>query len=122
MPQHAQLFYRLAKLRKEAQHQRGRATASACEATTWRFVMPVHLGDSLIYRNSWGTQELRELFDDVPRTRAWLEILAVLAETQAECDLIPGEAARALVHTCRTIPLHQAFFDEGRAGVAEHNP
>ena len=83
--------------------------------------MPVHFGDSLIYRNSWGTQELRELFDDVPRTRAWLEILAVLAETQAECDLIPGEAARALVHTCRTIPLDEAFFDEVRAGFEATN-
>ncbi len=46
--------------------------------------MLVHLTDSLIYQNSWGTAELRALFDDVPRTRCWLEILAVLAETQAE--------------------------------------
>src|ERR1700694_4203312 len=110
MPQHAQRFYRLAELRKEAQHQRGRATASACEATTWRFVMPVHLGDSLIYRNSWGTQELCELFDDVPRTRAWLEILAVLAETQAECDLIPEEAGGAPVPNCHPTPLRAAVF------------
>ena len=57
--------------------------------------MPVHLIDSLIYQNSWGTPELRALFDDAPRTRAWLEILAVLAETQAEFNLIPPDAARS---------------------------
>ena len=57
--------------------------------------MPVHLSDSLIYRNSWGTPELRALFDDVPRTRSWLHILAVLAETQAEFGLIPPDAAQA---------------------------
>ena len=45
--------------------------------------MPVHIADSLIYRNSWGTDEARAIFDDEPRTRAWLEILAALAEAQA---------------------------------------
>ena len=78
--------------------------------------MPVHLIDSLIYQNSWGTPELRALFDDVPRTRSWLEILAVLAETQAEFNLIPPDAAHAVATTCRTVELDAAFFEEVRAG------
>ncbi len=78
--------------------------------------MPVHLIDSLIYQNSWGTPELRALFDDAPRTRSWLEILAVLAETQAEFDLIPPDAAQAVATTCRTVELDAAFFEEVRAG------
>jgi adenylosuccinate lyase len=77
--------------------------------------MPVHLIDSLIYQNSWGTPELRALFDDVPRTRSWLEILAVLAETQAEFNLIPPDAAHAVATTCRTVELDAAFFEEVRA-------
>jgi len=76
--------------------------------------MPVHLTDSLIYQNSWGTAELRALFDDVPRTRSWLEILAVLAETQAEFDVIPRDAAQLVAATCRTIELDEAFFEEVR--------
>ena len=76
--------------------------------------MPVHLTDSLIYQNSWGTAELRALFDDVPRTRSWLEILAVLAETQAEFDVIPRGAAQLVASTCRTIELDEAFFEEVR--------
>jgi adenylosuccinate lyase len=83
--------------------------------------MPVHLSDSLIYRNSWGTEELRALFDDVPRTRTWLEILAVLAETQAEFGLIPPDAAQAIATTCRTTALDAAFFDEVRAGFEATN-
>ncbi len=65
--------------------------------------MPVHLSDSLIYRNSWGTDETRAIFDDEPRTRAWLEILAALAEAQAEVGLIPAEAARDVARACRTL-------------------
>ncbi len=83
--------------------------------------MPVHLIDSLIYRNSWGTPELRTLFDDVGRTRSWLEILAVLAETQAEFGLIPVDAAQAVAKTCRTIELDADFFEEVRIGFETTN-
>ncbi len=83
--------------------------------------MPVHISDSLIYRNSWGTPELRALFDDVPRTRSWLHILAVLAETQAEFGLIPAEAAQAIATTCRTVELDSTFFDEVREGFEATN-
>ena len=83
--------------------------------------MPVHLIDSLIYQNSWGTPELRALFDDAPRTRSWLEILAVLAETQAEFNLIPPDAAHAVATTCRTVELDAAFFEEVRAGFEATN-
>jgi adenylosuccinate lyase len=83
--------------------------------------MPVHIIDSLIYQNSWGTPELRAIFDEVSRTRSWLEILAVLAETQAEFDLIPQDAARAVAATCRTVELDAAFFEEVRAGFEATN-
>ncbi len=83
--------------------------------------MTVHLIDSLIYQNSWGTPELRELFDEVSRTRSWLEILATLAETQAEFGLIPSEAAQAVATTCRTVELDTAFFEEVRAGFEATN-
>jgi adenylosuccinate lyase len=83
--------------------------------------MPVHLTDSLIYQNSWGTPELRALFDDVPRTRSWLEILATLAETQAQFGLIPPDAAQAVATTCRTVELDTVFFEEVRAGFEATN-
>lgn len=83
--------------------------------------MPVHLTDSLIYHNSWGTPELRALFDDVPRTRSWLEILAVLAETQAEFGLIPPDAAHSVATTCRVIELDTVFFEEVCAGFEATN-
>jgi len=83
--------------------------------------MAVHLIDSLIYQNSWGTLELRALFDDVPRTRSWLEILAVLAETQAAVGLIPEDAALSVASTCRNIELDANFFEEVRTGFEATN-
>src|SRR5574341_171253 len=83
--------------------------------------MPVHISDSLIYRNSWGTEETRAIFDDEPRTRAWLEILAALAEAQAEVGLIPADAAREVARACRTLPLDAEFFEEVRQGFEATN-
>jgi len=83
--------------------------------------MPTHISDSLIYRNSWGTAETRAIFDDEPRTRAWLEILAALAEAQAEVGLIPAEAAREVARACRELPLDAEFFEEVRRGFEATN-
>src|SRR5574337_966165 len=83
--------------------------------------MPVHISDSLIYRNSWGTDETRALFDDEPRTRAWLEILAALAEAQAAVGLIPADAAREVARVCRELPLDAGFFEEVRQGFEATN-
>ena len=55
--------------------------------TEWSF-------GSAIYGGAWATPQMRALFADVPRTRRWLELLALLAETQAEYNVIPAEAAR----------------------------
>jgi adenylosuccinate lyase len=71
---------------------------------------------SRVYGGAWSTPALRQIFDDVPRTRRWLEILAVLAEVQGEFGLIPAESARQVAATCRTVELDDAFFAEYRAG------
>lgn len=52
--------------------------------------------DSVVYRHLWATPELREVFDDTGRTQAWLDVLAALAQAQADVGIIPQEAARAV--------------------------
>jgi adenylosuccinate lyase len=58
--------------------------------------MPITMTDSLIYAPAWSTDELRNIFDDVPRTQTWLDILAALALAQAELGIIPHEAAHEI--------------------------
>ena len=58
--------------------------------------MGAHLVDSVLYGHLWGTPELHRLLDDEGRVQSWLDILAALAEAQAEVGLVPAEAARII--------------------------
>ncbi len=71
---------------------------------------------SRIYGSAWSTSALCALFDDLPRTRQWLDILATLAEVQGEFAVIPAENAAAVAAACRAIVLDDAFFADVRAG------
>ncbi|HEY8009086.1 MAG TPA: adenylosuccinate lyase family protein [Methylocella sp.] len=77
--------------------------------TEWSF-------GSAIYGDAWATQEMRALFADAPRTRQWLDLLGLLAEVQAEHELIPAEAARDIQTTCRSIVVDSGFLAECREG------
>jgi adenylosuccinate lyase len=55
-----------------------------------------HLIDSLVYGHLWSTPEAVELFDESGRFQSWLEILAALAEAQAEVGLVPVAAAHSI--------------------------
>ncbi len=55
--------------------------------------MTINLGDSAVYRHLWSTDEARALLGEEARFRAWLKILAALADAQAELGLIPEGAA-----------------------------
>jgi adenylosuccinate lyase len=68
--------------------------------------MPTSIIDSQIYGPAWGTDELRAIFDDVPRTQAWLDIIAALALAQAELDLIPERAASEIAAGARVENLN----------------
>lgn len=63
--------------------------------------MPTHMVDSLIYSGAWGSDEMRAIFDDVPRTQGWLDVIAALAEAEAEVGLIPAEVVAEIKRVCR---------------------
>ena len=55
-----------------------------------------HPADSRIYGHLWTTAEASALFSDEGRTQAWLDILAALAQAQADVGLVPRAAADAI--------------------------
>jgi adenylosuccinate lyase len=77
--------------------------------TEWSF-------GSAIYGGAWATPEMRALFADGPRTRRWLDLLALLADVQAEHGIIPADAAKDIQATCRSIEVDEAFLAECREG------
>lgn len=78
--------------------------------------MPATMIDSAIFGSLWSQHAVKALFDDVDRTRGWLEIVAVLAEVQAEFSLIPAPAAHAIALCCRELAIDAAFLEEMRIG------
>jgi adenylosuccinate lyase len=55
-----------------------------------------HPIDSALLGHLWSTPELHAIFGDQPRMQSWLDILAALAQAQADVGLIPAEAAAAI--------------------------
>ena len=74
--------------------------------------MPVHMIDSKIYGNAWGTDEMRAMFDEIPRTQAWLDIIRSLAEAQAAVGLIPSEAVAEIRRNCDVDKLDMDLLRE----------
>ena len=62
--------------------------------------MPIHMIDSQIYGDAWSTDEMRAIFDDAPRTQGWLDVIAALAEAQAEVGLIPTAVVPEIKRVC----------------------
>ena len=69
--------------------------------------------DSQIYGGAWSTDEMRAIFDDEPRTQGWLDVIAALAEAQAEVGLIPAEVVPEIQRVCRMELLSMAALRRG---------
>ncbi len=55
--------------------------------------MPAHIMNSDFYKKSWGTAEMRAVFDDEVRFNRWLRIEAALARAQGALGIISKETA-----------------------------
>jgi adenylosuccinate lyase len=55
-----------------------------------------HPTDSAVFGHLWTTPEASALFCDQGRIQAWLDILAALAQAQADVGLVPPAAATAI--------------------------
>ena len=67
------------------------------------------------FAHLWSTDETRALFCDEGRTRSWLDIIAALAESQAELGLIPAAAAEQIA-AVRTVDLEAVAEQTRRTG------
>ncbi len=75
--------------------------------------MSTHIIDSEIYGSAWGSDEMRAIFDEIPRTQGWLDVIATLAEAQAEVGLIPAEAVPEIRRVCNIELLSMEALGQG---------
>jgi adenylosuccinate lyase len=69
--------------------------------------------DSPIYGVAWQSDEMRAIFDDEPRLQSWLDVIAALAEAQAELGVIPAGAVPEIKRVCRVELLDMAALQRG---------
>lgn len=67
--------------------------------------MAVSALDSRIFRNLFGTQEIRNLFTDEAYVKRMVDVEAALARAQSKCSLIPDEAGNAITKALNTIDI-----------------
>lgn len=75
--------------------------------------MACNMLDSLLYRNSFSTPTMREIFDDTALIQNILDFEAALAETQAEMGIIPQEAAVEIRKKAKVENLNISRIEEG---------
>ncbi|MFE8152634.1 adenylosuccinate lyase family protein [Brenneria goodwinii] len=56
--------------------------------------------DSILFRDSFGTPEMRAIFDDHELIRKYVEVEIALAKAQARCGVIPEAAAEEIAAKC----------------------
>jgi 3-carboxy-cis,cis-muconate cycloisomerase len=63
--------------------------------------MPAHVIDSLFFRDLYGSEAMRAIFDDLVLLQKWLDYEAALARAEASVGLIPQSAAEAITRAAR---------------------
>lgn len=67
--------------------------------------MAVSALDSRIFRNLFGTDEMRAIFSDDAYIKRMIEVEAALARAQSKCGVIPLEAGAALSQALSEVKL-----------------
>jgi 3-carboxy-cis,cis-muconate cycloisomerase len=76
--------------------------------------MPSHVVDSLVFRDFYGTPEMRAVFDDRHLVQCWLDVEAALARAQARLGIVPTAAAAEISRQARAETID---FDALRKGT-----
>lgn len=63
--------------------------------------MPSHVIDMIMMKNNFGTEEMRQVWNDESRLQKHLDVEAALALAEAELGLIPDEAAKAIAEVAK---------------------
>lgn len=78
--------------------------------------MPAHIIDSAIFREQYGTPDMRAVFEERALIQRWMDIEVALARAEAELGVIPQSAADAIGRAARAEHID---LDALRAGVAQ---
>ncbi|KAK4550156.1 hypothetical protein LTR36_003123 [Oleoguttula mirabilis] len=67
--------------------------------------MPVGAIDSLLFRNLFGTHEIRRVFDDKTYVQRCIDVETALARAQSSVGVIPDKVGEHITASCSTVAL-----------------
>ncbi|CAK4030765.1 beta carboxy-cis-cis-muconate lactonizing enzyme, cyloisomerase, CLME1 [Lecanosticta acicola] len=74
--------------------------------------MPVSAIDSFLFKNLFGTKEIRAIFDDAKYIDYCVQVEAALARAQASCGVIPQNAADTISEVASRVSLDHDKLEE----------
>lgn len=76
--------------------------------------MSVSALDSRVFRNLFGTQEIRDIFTDDAYVRRMIDTEAALARAQSKAGVIPAEVGEKLTKALNTAAIEYEDHAPGR--------
>jgi 3-carboxy-cis,cis-muconate cycloisomerase len=67
--------------------------------------MAISMLDSRLFRNIFGTQEIRDVFADNAYTQFMIETETALARAQSTVGIIPAEAGRVITEASKKVDI-----------------
>lgn len=68
--------------------------------------MPVSAIDSLLFKNFFGTEQVRAIFDDKAYIARCVDVEAALALAQSQTGVIPEDVGNNIAAACRAVDLN----------------
>lgn len=75
--------------------------------------MPSHVIDSLFFRDLYGSEAMRAVFDDLNLLQKWLDFESALARAEAGAGLVPAEAAQEITRQAVAANFDIAAIKQG---------
>lgn len=67
--------------------------------------MPVSAIDSLLFKNLFGTEQIREIFDDKSYVQRCVDVEVALAVSQSRVGVIPADIGKEIAAACSKVEL-----------------
>jgi hypothetical protein len=72
--------------------------------------MSVSALDSRVFRNLFGTQEIRDIFTDEAYVNRLIETEAALARAESTVGVIPSDAGGVITEALKNVKIEYAYF------------
>jgi 3-carboxy-cis,cis-muconate cycloisomerase len=75
--------------------------------------MPAHVIDSIFFKDLFGSEPMRAVFDDLNLLQKWLDYEAALARAEASAGLVPPDAAAEITRAAQASSMDTAAIKRG---------